>query len=214
MRGCDMQAAGGYGADQGIEWAQGYGPFTHEKTYEYGQGDPDLRRGELPARLHLGGDARQRCGAHATELQWIFQKSAGGAERCRLDLGDGSPLVDLNPCAENGTYHHIYGVPSEMRQASGLYKATLTRIGSATSATADVQANWVFQASTSRGPAPLSTGFTWLGFTLVDKPLTCTLDFGDGSAPQVIEDCKNKYATHEYQAKGVYTATLKVTGED
>jgi hypothetical protein len=49
----------------------------------------------------------------------------------------------------------------------------------------------------------------------VDKPLTCTLDFGDGSAPEVLENCANKYGTtHTYQEEGVYVAKLKVTGED
>lgn len=214
MRACDAQAAGGYGAGQGVEWAQGYGPFTHEKTYEYGQGDPIYDEASCPLDFTLVAMPGSGVAPHAAQLSWRFQKSAGGAERCRLDLGDGSPSVDFDPCPENGTYHHIYGVPSEMRQSGGLYKATLTRIGSATTATADVQANWVFEATTPRGPAPLSTGFTWLGFTLVDRPLTCTLDFGDGSAPQVLEDCKSKFATHAYQAKGVYIATLKVTGED
>ncbi|MBC7172902.1 MAG: hypothetical protein H5U40_10760, partial [Polyangiaceae bacterium] len=36
MRGCDFQAVSGYGAIQGVDWALGYGPFTHERSYDYG----------------------------------------------------------------------------------------------------------------------------------------------------------------------------------
>jgi PKD repeat protein len=213
-RGCDMQAIAGHGALQGAKWAKGYGPFTHERTYEYSQGDPIYDEASCPLDFTLVAVPASGVAPHATQLTWSFQKSPGGAERCRLDLGDGSPLVTLDPCPENGTYHHIYAVPSEMREPSGVYQATLTRIGSATSASADVQANWVFDASTRSGRAPLSTTFSWLGFTMVDKPLTCTIDFGDGSAPEVLEDCKSKSVSHTYQEKGAYTATLKVTGED
>jgi PKD repeat protein len=215
MRACDAQAASNYGAGQGLDWALGKGPFTNQKKYEYdAPGDPIYDEVSCPLDFTLAVVPASGIAPLATELRWNFPKGPGGPERCRLDLGDGSPVVDIDPCPENGKYAHIYGVPSEMRRSSGVYQATLTRVGSATSVTADVQANWAFEANPRSGPAPLTTGFAWLGFTLVDRPLTCTLDFGDGSAPEVLQDCRSKFATHEYKTNGVYTATLKVAGED
>jgi PKD repeat protein len=49
----------------------------------------------------------------------------------------------------------------------------------------------------------------------VDKPLTCSVDFGDGSAPVEVQNCqRNAAVTHEYAEAGAYSATLTVRGGD
>lgn len=215
MRGCDTQAAMGYGAGQGIEWAQGYGPYSHERSYDYSEGEPVRDEEMCPLTFSLTAVPASGLAPFATDLVWKGDSNDPGVERCRLDLGDGSPLVDIEPCPAEGKYSHIYGVPSEMRKSGGVYTATLTRIGAAQMASTDVQARWRFDADPSSGRGPLLVGFSWDGFALVDKTLTCTLDFGDGSTPEVIDDCAKKPGvSHEYQDEGVYQAVLTVRGED
>lgn len=215
MRGCDLQAASGYGAGQGLEWAQGHGPYTHEKTYDYATGERVRDEQLCPLAFGLTAMPSSGLAPFSTTIKWTGDLNDPGQERCRLELGDGTPPVDLEPCPASGEYEHIYSVPSEMRTSSGLYTVMLTRIGAAQTTTTDVQARFRFDAAPASGKAPLSTLFSWAGFDLVTKTLSCTLDFGDGSAPAMLENCaKTPGASHDYAKAGVYTARLTVRGED
>lgn len=215
MRGCDLQAASGYGADQGIEWAQGHGPFTHEKSYDYSIGDPIRDEEQCPVQLTLVASPGSGLAPFNTTLRWDGIEVPGGPERCRLDFGDGTDPVTIENCPASGEQDHIYAVPSDMRYARGTYIATLTRIGEAITASAEVQANWLFDATTKNGKAPLPTVFTWQGFNLVSKPLACTIDFGDGTAPETLDNCALKPGMpHTYADVGVYQARITVRGED
>lgn len=78
----------------------------------------------------------------------------------------------------------------------------------------------VLTATPSQGAAPLSVTFGWTGLTPRTDPYTCTLDFGDGTAPATISDCAHSTSeTHSYattsalaSAAGSYTATLSING--
>ena len=55
------------------------------------------------------------------------------------------------------------------------------------------------------GTAPLATTLAWTGLTPQPDPYTCTLDFGDGSAPATIQDCATATSQqHTYR----YTSAL------
>jgi PKD repeat protein len=200
---------------QGLEWAQGYGPYTHEKTYDYATGERVRDEQLCPLAFGLSAVPSSGLAPFSTTIQWTGDLNDPGKKRCQLDLGDGTPPVDIEPCPASGEYEHIYNVPSEMRETSGLYTVTFTRIGAAQTATTDVQARFRFDADPASGKAPLSTLFSWAGFDLVTKKLSCTLDFGDGSATVVVEDrAKKPGVSHDYAQAGVYTAKLTVRGED
>ncbi len=213
MRACDLQAASSYGALQGLEWARGKGPFTHEKSYEYASGERIRDEKMCPLNFGLTVTPNSGMAPLRAKVEWEFDVNESAAERCRLDLGDGSPPVTLDPCPARGTHEHTFKLPSEMYNKSGAYQVSLTRIGADQTATSDVQANWSFKATPSSGKAPLSTQLSWEGFSGVDRALTCTLNFGDGSEPEVIENCQRTSSTqHVYADVGAYTATLSVRG--
>jgi hypothetical protein len=214
MRGCDLQAVSGYGANQGLEWALGNGPFTHEKNYDYSIGDPIPDDRECPTDVWLSANRSSGLAPFHSTISW--EATDGDAnERCYLDLGDLSPIVTIEPCGTSGSYDHIYAVPSDMRYSRDTYVVSLHRVGADTRSTTEVQATWLFTVSESSGLAPLETFFSWDGFRLVDKTLSCTVDFGDNTPPAVVEDCANKPGmAHTYANKGNYNATLTVRGED
>jgi PKD repeat protein len=215
MRGCDLQAAAKHGAVQGLEWATGEGPFTREKSYEYATGER-LRDEEMcPLALGLTVVPSSGVAPLAATIAWNFDVNEAADERCRLDLGDGSAPVTIDPCPARGEYAHEFAVPSELRNESGVYTVTLTRIGANQTATTDVQASWRFFASPTTGTAPLSTRLGWDGLRGVEKPLTCTLSFGDDSEPVEVENCAtHPGVSHDYTEPGAYTVTLTVRGED
>lgn len=215
MRGCDLQAASGYGAAQGIEWALGHGPFTHERSYDYRQDRPIRDEAECPVDLALTAIPGAGLAPHATVLQFTGVDDGDPNERCRIDPGDGSPAIVVEPCPPSGEVAHTYAVPSEMRYSRALYVATIHRVGADRRASAEVLASWRFTADPRAGVAPLDVTFGWDGFAGVTKRLTCTLDFGDGSPPRIIDDCANAATVaYVYQRSGVYNAQLTVRGED
>lgn len=215
MRGCDLQAINGYGAAQGLEWALGNGPFTHEKNYDYSIGDPIRDDRECPTDLYLSANPSSALAPFNSTLTWVAENNDDPRERCYLDLGDGSPVVTIEPCAATDSYDHIYGVPSEMRYARGTYLASIHRVGADLRATAEVQATWLFAVSESSGTAPLETFFSWDGFRLVEKTLSCEIDFGDGTPAVTVADCAVKPGVaHTYAVAGNYNATITVRGED
>jgi hypothetical protein len=215
MRGCDMQAANGYGAGQGVEWAQGYGPYTHEKSYDYSQGEPIRDERACPLGLELEVVPSSGIAPHRATIHWEGLDVSTGVERCRLDLGDGTDEITIDPCAASGDFEHLYMVPSDLRRAVGVYTVTLHQVGHDVTATADVEASWRFFATPESGTAPFDTRLDWEGLRGVSKTLSCTIDFGDGSAPETIEDCaRGTGVDHTYAEAGTYLPKITVRGED
>lgn len=211
MRVCDVQAISGYGALQGLDWALGRGPFTHERSYDYVDGEPVRDEALCPPGFGLWATPSSGRAPLGTTIHWEGPLTLSGA--CTLDPGDGSAPIVVDPCTATGDHAHDYAVPSALRSADDVYTATLSH-GGVVVAQGDVQATWSFAASVTSGPADLTTSFSWDGLSGVAKQLTCVLDFGDQSPPQTIEDCANAGPTeHTYGNEGTYLALLTVNGE-
>ena len=214
MRGCDLQAASGYGALQGIDWAQGYGPFENEQTYDYSYGEPERDEKLCPKDLGLIANPGSGIAPHETVLSWSGSGSVASDSTCELDFGDGSEPVTIDPCPVSGERAHTYAVPSDLRSATTLYTATLTRLDTGTTVSTDVQASWLFQADPASGQAPLETTLTWTGFSGVEKQLDCEIDYGDGETEIVYDCAKSDGVDHTYAEPGLYNAKITVHGEE
>lgn len=214
MRGCDMQAGLGHGAVQGVDWALGFGPFENEQTYDYSVGDPVEDLAMCPPNLSLSATPSSGMAPLATTLRWEGLELDGGPYTCTLDPGDGSPPYVIPACGASGEQAHDYRAPSELRAAAGVYTATLQVDGEPLVATTDVDVGWRFEATPTSGPEPLPVDFRWEGLDPSGPTLTCTLDYGDGSAPDTVADCAGTTAAaHTYSTPGTYVVEISVSGE-
>jgi len=132
----------------------------------------------------------------------------GAALACTLDFGDGAAA----PVVCNADARHTYARP-------GRYTAKLTASderGRAAEARAAVRVGEApadnrppaasLSAQPANGEAPLDVTFTLETADPDGDPLSCTLDFGDGSSASACSGSQN----HTYTAPGNYTATLTV----
>jgi PKD repeat protein len=132
---------------------------------------------------------------------------------CILEVGDGSTMYSIPDCANTTSKTHTYPYTSALETESGKYLATLKVVGAEKSAATEVLVDWVFTATPTQGQAPLDANFNWGGFDPEGGAISCTLDFGDGSAVQTFSNCHStKTATHQYTSKGSYVPSLTITG--
>ncbi len=138
----------------------------------------------------------------------------GDALTCTIDFGDGSATVTRSCDNMNGIAHnYVY---------MGTYNVVLT-INDGTYTTYAYEQVFVFQtnnqapvvnmfyANPDNGDAALSTYFVVVVSDFEGDALTCSLDFGDGSAIVTTTNCASLNGiAHTYANAGVYTAILTV----
>ena len=148
-----------------------------------------------------------------TTFSWSGVEPQENPVTCLLDVGDGMTFYTIQDCANNRSQAHTYPYTSALQTESGKYQATLTVVGSEKTLTTEVLVDWTFTTTPTQGEAPLDVSFDWSGFDPGGSAISCTLDFGDGSAVQTFSNCHStRTATHQYTKKGNYVPSLTVTG--
>lgn len=155
----------------------------------------------------------------ATTFHWVISDPNDLVTDVELHTGSaGASISGLS--ATHGSHDHTY-------TDEGTYTARLTLLlsdGSTIQRSTTVGAGSGqpgsvpptidrFGANPSSGTAPLNATFSWK--VSGGTGLICTIDPGDGSAPQIITSgCGTGEFTHSYNTPGAYIASLTVQDED
>lgn len=155
--------------------------------------------------------------ALTTTLYWQVLDPDGQVDSVTLTFGDGS--ADGTGLPTSGSREHTYGSAGvyvarlELRLKDGTLLRRSTAIGVTPQQNSGGQTKiHTFTARPTHGSAPLDVEFSWTASA--DSAQSCTIDFGDGSAPHVTSSCDAGTVGHTYSKPGVYLASLLAQDED
>jgi PKD repeat protein len=149
----------------------------------------------------------------ATTFSWEGLPTDAEPFTCVLDPGDGTAPITISDCANTTSRQHTYTYTLTFATPSGQYRASLQVLEMPLVREVDVNVKWRFAATPTQGQAPLDVTFNWSGFDPESGAISCTLDFGDGSAVQTFSNCHStRTATHRYTSKGSYVPSLTIKG--
>ncbi len=151
-----------------------------------------------------------------TTFYWVITDPDDQVSSISLDFGDGTGTTSTNP---EGNAAHTYssvGIYSVVLRATlvdgGSIRRSTTIAVSGTGGSGQEPVIGSFTVTPTNGRAPLNANFAFE--VSGTGPLTCLLDFGDGAAPVVLDDCSSGNIGNTYTEPGQYGPVLVVSDGD
>lgn len=148
-----------------------------------------------------------RIAGFAGTVQFALQNPPAGLSAKPVTAGCASGASCLTLTAAPNTTVNQYDL--QIRGSSGTLERS-AGLGVRVTRATDVTISSL-TALKMAAPAPFAADFAWVATGASGRTLTCSLDYGDGTAPATPSPCATGTASRTYTAPGTYQATLTVT---